>query len=361
MDKNNDFNDEELDNEEDNEENIEDTENKDTKKKKRKKIIIILLLLLLIAAVVLFLRSKNEPKIDINIGTLDFGSEEIQRQLEINNGAKKSFFHFRAVPLEFNIDVIEGQNWISVYPETGTVGDLGERFLVTIDRAKLSIGNSSGTIRITSNGGPKNINVLTTREKDAITILAPSITELAIGSDVTIQWKASIGVSDSVNIRLYQNECVVKTIAKGYQFRSDNHSVGSFKWVLDETLLPGGDKYTIRIEDAANDEIFDEVHPIGIKYKITEIHFKNVNAAHQTPCVVQYIFSLRDQYNHAVEIENTSRLNWNNLRIWENEKEIDYMESYPFLYPQDDFKMQIMLILDFSVPCSKMQTALQQW
>ena len=367
MDKNNEINDEDMDNNEDNNENeeldneyniedeeldnkdnVEDTENEDAKKKKRKKILILLLLLLLIA-IVLFFLSKNEPKIDINIGTLDFGSEEIQRQLEINNGAKKSFFHFRPVALEFNIEVTEGQNWISVYPETGTVGELGERFLVTIARDKLTLGGSSGTIRVASNGGVKNIDVLATRENDAITILAPSITELAVGSDVTMKWKASIGVSDSVNILLCQNECVVKTIARRYQFRSDNHSVGSFKWALDETLLPGGDKYTLRIEDAANDEIFDEVHPIEINYDLTEIHFKNVNAAHQAPCVVQYLFSLRDQYNHAVEIENTSRLNWNNLRIWENEKEIDYMESYPFLYPQDDFKMQIMLVLDFSV------------
>ena len=314
------------------------------------KKIIIGVIVLIVAGAVLLLFSKKEPKIHITKETLDFGSEEIQLQLEVSIAAdKKSLLHFRSVPLEFKIEVIEGQNWITVFPVSGTVEDQAERLLVTISREKLSIGNHSGAIRITSNEEEKTVNVLATREKDAITILSPSVTELTIGSDATIQWKASIGVSDSVNILLYLNECVVKTIARDYQFRSDNTSKGTFKWVLDETLLPGGDEYTLHVEDTANNEIFDEVHPVGIDYNITEIHFRNVNVAHQPPCVVQYIFSLRDQYNHSVYIEDTARLNWNNLRIWENQKEIDYMESYPFLYHQNDFKMQIMLVLDFSV------------
>ncbi|GAX61554.1 sugar phosphate isomerase/epimerase, partial [Candidatus Scalindua japonica] len=91
---------------------------------------------------------------------------------------------------------------------------------------------------------------------------------------------------------------------------------------------------------------------MAIEYQFDKIVFKNIYRAHQTPSNVQYIFSLRDQYNHAIII-NPQELDLNSLKIWENGKEIDYSESRAFLSSQDDFQLQVMLVLDFSSSMKK--------
>ena len=91
---------------------------------------------------------------------------------------------------------------------------------------------------------------------------------------------------------------------------------------------------------------------MAIEYQFDKIVFKNIYRAHQTPSNVQYIFSLRDQYNHAVII-NPQELDLNSLKIWENGKEIDYSESRAFLSTQGDFQLQVMLVLDFSSSMKK--------
>ena len=145
---------------------------------------------------------------------------------------------------------------------------------------------------------------------------------------------------------------MIKSIVRDYEYRGDSYSSGEFGWNLDKDLLPGGDGYTFRIEDSNNNELYDEVYPANISYPITEITFKNINVVNQKPSTVQYIFSLLDQFNHAVSI-NPVELDRGDLQIWENRSEIDYLESHAFLYTQNDFQLQVMLVLDFSASMKK--------
>jgi len=122
---------------------------------------------------------------------------------------------------------------------------------------------------------------LAKRGEDAITITtALANTALDIGSEVTLNWDATIGVFDFVNIYLIANGCVIENIANNYQFRNDNESPGEFKWHLTQDLLPGGQGYTIRVEDTQNSELSDEVSPVAIEYQFNRIVYKNIFRSH---------------------------------------------------------------------------------
>lgn len=338
------------------------------KKKKSKALPITIGIMILIAIGVYVLSYYKIPSLKIAQTSLSFEGEENQKEIVLQSVSEKKgifgIFNFGVIELgerelRYKIDAGEDSSWISVNPASGTFYDKKETIIVGIDRAKLSIGDHKGVINIRSDGGDKTIEVLASREKDAITLVNPSPNNsLTIGSEVSIRWKATLGIFDFVNIYLIANECLVENIANYYQYRKDDVSPGEFKWILKEDLLPGGEGYTIKVEDAQNKELFDVAYPVSLNYQFDKIQFKNVNAAHQTPSAVQYIFSLRDQYDHAVLI-NPTEIDWNALKIWENEEEIDYLESRAFLSTQDDFQLQVMLVLDFSSSMKKIQDGIE--
>ena len=293
---------------------------------------------------------------------------KIERRLALQSSFEKKglfeVFNFGLIKLgehelRYKIDISEDSSWISVAPASGTFYDKNETIVVDIDRAKLPIGEHKGVINIRSSGGDKTIEVSATRGKDALTITNPSPNaSFLIGSEAAIHWKATLGVFDFVNVYLLANGCLVENIANYYQYRKDDVSPGELKWKLKEDLLPGGEGYTIKVEDAQNKELYDEVYPVSINYQFDKIEFKNVSAAHQIPSTIQYIFSLRDQFDHAVII-NPPEIDWNALKIWENDEEIDYLESRAFLSTQDDFQLQVMLVLDFSSSMKKNQGGIE--
>jgi von Willebrand factor type A domain. len=336
-------------------------ENKDIKKRS-KALPITIVILLLIAGTIFALSYYSVPSLKVTPGDLSFKDDEKEKKVIIENDFEKKgifgvfnfgFFNFGKKTSKFTIETGENSTWISVNPQSATFSEDKETIKVKIDRTKLSIGSHKGVITIKSDGGDKTITVLAKRGKDALTIIAPSPnTSFKIGSEVTLSWKATMGIFDFVNIYLLSNGCIVENIANYYQYRKDDDSLGEYKWPLKQDLLPGGKGYTIKIEDSQNKEFFDEVTPVDIEYQFDKIQFKNIYRAHQTPSNVQYIFSLRDQYNHAVIIK-PSELDWNSLKIWENGKEIDYLESRAYLSTQDDFQLQVMLVLDFSSSMKK--------
>ena len=338
-----------------------DSEEKEIKKRS-KALPITIVILLLIAGAIYVLSYHNVPSLKVTPDNLNFKNGEKEKEIIIKNDFEKKgifgvfnfgIFNFGKKTSKFKVGTGEDGSWISVNPMSGTFYENEETISVKIDRIKLSIGSHKGVINIKSDGGDKDIAVLAKRGEDAITIIAPSPdTSFKIGSEVTLRWKATIGVFDFVNIYLLSNGCIVENIANYYQYRNDDESLGEFKWQLKQDLMPGGQGYSIKVEDSQNKEFFDEVSPVTIEYQFDKIQFENINKAHQTPSNVQYIFSLRDQYNHAVIID-PSLLDWNSLKIWENKKEIDYMESRAFLSTQDDFQLQIMLVLDFSSSMKK--------
>jgi Mg-chelatase subunit ChlD len=326
-------------------------------KKRSKALPITIVILLLIAGAVYVLSYYSVPSLKVTPNDLNFKNGEKEKKIIIKNDFEKKgifgvfnfgIFDFGKNASKFKIETGENGSWISVNPMSGTFYEDKETISVKIDRTKLSIGSHEGVINIKSDGGDKAIAVLAKRGEDVITIIAPSPnTSFKIGSEVTLSWKATMGIFDFVNIYLLSDGCIVENIANYYQYRKDDESPGAFKWQLKQDLMPGGHGYTIKVEDSQNKEFFDEVSPVTIEYQFDKIQFENINKAHQSPSNVQYIFSLRDQYNHAVIID-PSLLDWNSLKIWENKKEIDYMESRAFLSTQDDFQLQVMLVLDFS-------------
>ena len=79
-----------------------------------------------------------------------------------------------------------------------------------------------------------------------------------------------------------------------------------------------------------------------------ELRFENVQANHQKPSKVQFIFSLRDRGEHAVLIPQTEFDNNVNIIIEEDDDPIDYTESHGFVHTAESFGMDLVLVLDYT-------------
>ena len=337
------------------EENLEEKSTGKRKKGRKGKIILLILFFLFLAAVVLIFLCFKPPKPGNLPSNITFDTTEIEKVFKIKYSSTRfdflKSFNFLKTPLDYQITTESKNSWIIVLGKSGSIDGIDENeknIAIKIDRSKLRVGDNRGKVVINSGGKDYTINVIVSREDDIITIVdMPSKAELTIGEKSIIRWEATTGVSDSVHVYLYMNDSLVKNIARNYNYRSDDTSHGELEWELDKSLLPGGDGYTIKIVDTKNPKIFAKLFPVSIKYKITKVRFGNINAAHQAPSNVQFIFSLRDQYNKAV-IFDTEDKDTYDLKIWENKNELDYLESNTFLSTQDDFQLQLMLVLDFS-------------
>lgn len=316
--------------------------------------LIFGLLLIFALIVFIYLSRLNKPFLEVSLNTLDFEAIETEKNFTITNVAKNRWILLLGLkPLSYDIDYDQAIGWISLYPKSGTTVGEVNTVSVKIDRTKLAIGNNRCKVTVKSNGGDETVEILASREKDSVTVIEPTPgSTLTVGKNVPITWEATLGVSNTVDISLYSNECLIKNVTKEYVYRSDHFSPGTFEWIIEEDLIPGGNGYTIEVVDSNNNKLLGKVYPIKIDYPLTEIKFENINEAHQKPSTVQYIFSLRDQFNHAVSIDRLGP-DSGTLQIWENKKEIDYLESHAFLYTQDDFQLQVMLVLDFSASMKK--------
>lgn len=292
--------------------------------------------------------SKVDPSLDISPSALDFGNEETRKEFVIQNKARDDgFFESGINTLKYTVD-LDKYDWITVDTSAGENNGEMDILNVNINRSNLAPGNNEGIIKINSNGGNKSIAVIAEKKVEKITPIFPEpATQLKIGQMVDIEWSVTDGVSETVDISLFLNGSRVGVITKDYNFREEKSTKGKFQWEIDELNFTEGDGYVIRINDSKNKAVYGEVSPVNLSQPINELRVKNITTDHQFPNTVQFVFSLRDQNDHAVLIE-PDKINWKEVKISENEEEIDYFESHAFMFAQNDFPLQVMLVLDFS-------------
>ncbi|GJQ23008.1 MAG: VWA domain-containing protein [Planctomycetia bacterium] len=321
----------------------------DIRKRKRKKVMFVILplVLLLIIVLILILRRNVSPTLDMSPIGLDFGERKNEMVFTVKNAAKaKGFFQRGVTPLEFTIDTRQAPRWLAVYPTSGIVEKEPKTITVKIDRRFLPPESVIEELRFFSNGGDRVVRILAQKEKNKIIVTSPTANStFSIGDEVSAEWSATSGVSNIVNILLCLRGENIGILAHNYNYRKDSEGKGLFLWKARDLREDSG--YSIRIEDAEDPKIFDEVGPIKIFQSHTAIKVLNQTKDHQFPSTVQFIFSLRNQNNHAV-LFPAEKVDWKNIKIWENDNEIDYLESHALLYTQDDFQLQVMLVLDFS-------------
>jgi len=92
----------------------------------------------------------------------------------------------------------------------------------------------------------------------------------------------------------------------------------------------------------------DEDDPFGSGGGSSDLRFQNVQANHQKPSKVQFIFSLRDRRDHAVLIPQADFVDQVNIIIEEDNLPIDYTESHGFVHTAESFGMDLVLVLDYT-------------
>ncbi|MGQ3684477.1 MAG: VWA domain-containing protein [Candidatus Loosdrechtia sp.] len=322
------------------------------KKISYKKIIYSFIGITLIAIIVLIYLGRVDPVLKTTQTELHFGEKEARQLLTLKNIGEKKWRYLSYVKtLYYEVDITRGGEWISIPLRSGTCERHEEKQItVTVNRDMLSEGINQGEILVKSNGGNKTIRIVAIgiKEEKILRILNPSDNAaLTIDEQITIQWSATPNISNYADIFLLKNGFVVENIARSYHYRNDTRSNGRFTWTPKSPLRPGEEKYAIKIVDISDREVFGLVSSLRIVSPLTKLFLKNITTAHQKPSTIQFVFSLRDQDDHAVLID-PANFDMNNLKIWENDKKIDYLESNPYLYRQDDFCLQVMLVLDFS-------------
>lgn len=95
------------------------------------------------------IQNKEEPKLSLNVSSLDFGTSTDKKFFSISNGGTGT--------LTWSVAENPNETWItSISPTSGSNNDT---ITVKVDRSKLSSSIASGKITVTSNGGNKNITV----------------------------------------------------------------------------------------------------------------------------------------------------------------------------------------------------------
>jgi len=114
------------------------------------------------------------PMIDVSPAVLNFGSSGTELTFTITNIGQETL----------NWSISDDQNWLEVSPTSGSTTTEQDEIIVNVDRAGLSVGDYTGIISISSNGGDINIDV-------SMEILPPylvvSSNSLDFGSTETIQ------------------------------------------------------------------------------------------------------------------------------------------------------------------------------
>ena len=85
----------------------------------------------------------------VNPTNLNFGQTVYNLNLAVNNGGNE----------ELSWQVTSDQSWLTTFPTTGTTTTEEDQITVTVNRAALEVGNYTGNLSFTSNGGNFNVPV----------------------------------------------------------------------------------------------------------------------------------------------------------------------------------------------------------
>ncbi|RKX26917.1 MAG: hypothetical protein DRP45_02290 [Candidatus Zixiibacteriota bacterium] len=127
------------------------------------------------ATVSVSMEVQTSPVLQLSPLSLDFGSDEVEQALTIENLGE--------LPLQWN--VTDDQEWISLSPGSGITASEPDQVLVTVNRAGLAPGEYSGLVTVISNGGNDSAEVLIVVSE--VPLLAVSSDSLDFGLDLTTQ------------------------------------------------------------------------------------------------------------------------------------------------------------------------------
>ena len=89
------------------------------------------------------------PMIDVSPTVLNFGTSGTELTFTITNIGQETL----------NWSISDDQNWLEVSPTSGSTTTEQDEIIVNVDRAGLSVGDYTGIISVSSNGGDINIDV----------------------------------------------------------------------------------------------------------------------------------------------------------------------------------------------------------
>ncbi|MHB2154192.1 LamG-like jellyroll fold domain-containing protein [Calditrichota bacterium GD2] len=144
--------------------------------------------------------SKGDPELYVNPFKLDFRTNEIEKQFTIENiGNESGLFTSGVKQLKYEIELPNDADWITVDPTYGTCDEEKDYIKVTINRDILNPGSYNKIIKINSNGGNKEINIVAIQEA----LPAPSWptpVNNAKGQELTVEltWNCQIAHSFDV-------------------------------------------------------------------------------------------------------------------------------------------------------------------
>lgn len=103
--------------------------------------------------------SEGDPKLKVSPKSLDFGTEQTQKNFTIENvGNDDGLFESGVKTLNYSI--YDYKTWISKSPTSGSCSEYGsDNITVYVSRDNLSSGNYQGNVTVSSNGGTEYINI----------------------------------------------------------------------------------------------------------------------------------------------------------------------------------------------------------
>lgn len=170
--------------------------------KKKKKFIYITIALIFIAILIILLRRDAPPILEISPISLNFGDKQTEMEFTIKNTAKaEGFFRPDVKNLNFEIENKKTPHWLTIKPVTGAIKETPGKISVKIDRNLMSYGSSMDELRIFTNAGDAKVRILVQKSEERLTLISPAAsTSLSVGDNRSIEWTATSGVSESVNI-----------------------------------------------------------------------------------------------------------------------------------------------------------------
>lgn len=95
------------------------------------------------------LHTAQPAQLIVSPTSLNFGQTGYNLNISINNGGDE----------ELSWQVSSDQSWLTTFPSTGTTTTETDEITATVNRAGLEVGNYSGNLSFTSNGGDFNVPV----------------------------------------------------------------------------------------------------------------------------------------------------------------------------------------------------------
>ncbi len=106
---------------------------------------------------------KRDAHLDVSTKSLDFGADTDVISITVRNSATDRFITAGVTTLQYKFQ--SDAPWLSVHPPSGDCGEGQENtHTVKVDRLLMGVGNNTGTIAVTSNGGSWSIDVHARRD-----------------------------------------------------------------------------------------------------------------------------------------------------------------------------------------------------